>query len=97
MVVDGLPTDFLFCRVSGVRLDWELIPLTARMQPIQNVVEHLIERYRAYIPALGFAQKRTDIFIELFFGYTGRNSAHDWRLREEFFINHAALFSFSKV
>jgi len=50
--------------------------LTAGMQPIQDVVEDLVQRNLAYEPTFGSAQIGQDMGVELLFGYTGRDSAH---------------------
>jgi hypothetical protein len=55
------------------------------MQAIEDIVEHLVERYLAYEPALGLAHIRLDMFGKLFFGYTGGDSAHGCELLDESF------------
>lgn len=55
-------------RVLRVCVNGDPLPLAARVQTIQDVVENLVERNTAHITALGLAQVRIDMFVELFFG-----------------------------
>jgi len=55
-------------KVLWVWLNGKPLPLTARVEAIQNIVENLVERDAAHIPAFGLTQIRIDMFIELFFG-----------------------------
>lgn len=47
------------------------------MQPIQNVVEHLIQRNLARKTTVRRAQIGFDVLLELFFGQFGRDFAHN--------------------
>lgn len=47
------------------------------MQAIEDVVEHFDQRDLAYVASFGGRQQGSDMLIELFFGYTGRDSAHE--------------------
>jgi hypothetical protein len=65
------------------------------MQAIQDVVEHLVERYLAYEPAPGLAHIWLDMFRKLLFGYTDGDSAHGCELPDESFSSimmHYHLF-----
>jgi hypothetical protein len=46
------------------------------VQAVEDVVEDFDQRNLAYIASFGGTQQRSDMLIELFFGYTGRDSAH---------------------
>jgi hypothetical protein len=67
------------------------------MQPIQDVVEHLVKRDRTDIASFRLTQEWADMFLKLLFGYTDGDSAHGGVLRQEFFTYHAALSPFLKV
>ena len=47
------------------------------MQSIQDVVEDFDQRDLADVASFGRPQQRSDMLVELFFGYTGRDSAHE--------------------
>jgi hypothetical protein len=55
-------------KVLWVCINGDLLPLAACVHTIQNVIEDLVEWNAAYITALGLAQVRIDMFVELFFG-----------------------------
>jgi hypothetical protein len=46
------------------------------MPAVQDVIEHFVERYRAFIASFGRVQIGSNMVIELVFRYTGGNSAH---------------------
>lgn len=46
------------------------------MQAIEDVVEDFDQRNLAYVASFGRPQQRSDMLVELFFGYTGGDSAH---------------------
>jgi len=64
------------------------------MQPIQDVVEDLVQRNLAYEPTLGSTQIGQDMLIELLFGYTDRDSAHGISPLLRVFCSHDALSPF---
>ena len=51
-----------------IRVNWQAMPLTARVQTIQDIVEHFVERNLAFAAASGGIEVRSYVFIELFFG-----------------------------
>lgn len=60
------------------------------MQPVQDVVEDLVQRDLAYEPTFGRTQIGQDMGVELLFGYTGWDSAHGISPLLRFF-SHDAL------
>ncbi len=73
MVIYSVIADFFFFWVVRSPLNRQALPLATRMQSKQDVVEELVQLYLALVPAFRGSQVRSDMFIELFFGYTGRN------------------------
>jgi hypothetical protein len=59
------------------------------MQSIEDVVEDFDQRDLAYIAPFGGTQPRSDMLIELVFGYTGRDSAHGKLPLARFFFHDA--------
>jgi hypothetical protein len=53
-----------------------LLPLTAGVQAIQDIVEDFVERDFALVASLSGTQIRSNILLKLFFGYTDGDSAH---------------------
>jgi hypothetical protein len=47
------------------------------VQAVQDVVEDFDQRDLAYQASFGGVQQGSDVLIELIFGYTGRDSAHE--------------------
>lgn len=66
------------------------------MQAIEDIVEDLDQRDFAYVSSLGSAQQRADVLIELFFGYTDRDSAHGKPPLARFFLHDALSFLFNQ-
>ena len=64
--------------------------MTAGVQMIQDVIEDLDQGNLAFITSFGGAEKWSDMLIELFFGYTDRDSAHGKSPLDGFF-SHVAL------
>jgi hypothetical protein len=59
------------------------------VQAIEDVVEDFDQRDFAYVAPFGGTQQRSDMHIELFFGYTGRDSAHEKSPLARFFLHDA--------
>lgn len=69
------------------------------MQAIQDVVEHFVQGYRAFIASFGGVQIGSNMVIELFFRYTGRYSAHgcvSFSTRVNTTVLHYSLFEKSQ-
>jgi hypothetical protein len=64
------------------------------MQPVQNVVEHLITRNLTGKPSFSPAQVGINVFHKLFLGQFGRNFAHDGAT---FSANLAALLAVASI
>ena len=76
MVIHRPPTDFRFGWVVRVFSDGQFIPLTARVQSVQHIVEHLVQRDFAHEPSFRGTQQGQDMGLELILSYTRRDSAH---------------------
>jgi len=59
------------------------------MQAIEDVVEDFDQRNVAYVAPFGGTQQRSDVLIELFFSYTGGDSAHGKSPLARFFLHDA--------
>ena len=46
------------------------------MESVEDVVEDFDQGNLAYVASLGRPQQRSDMLVELFFGYTDGDSAH---------------------
>ncbi len=75
MVIDRPPTNFSDRWCRWVSFNRQFLPLATRMQSVQNIVEDLVQRDFAHIPAFCRSQTRQNFGSELFFSYTGRDSA----------------------
>lgn len=60
----------------GVEGNRKLLPLTARVQAVQDIVEHFVKGNFAFVASLRCTQRRSNILLKLFFGYTDWDSAH---------------------
>ena len=56
------------------------------MQPIEEVVENLVQRDLAYEPTFSRTQIGQDMCLELLFGYTGGDSAYGISPLQRFFL-----------
>ena len=78
MVGDGVRANLLLVRLLRVGGNRKRVPLTASLEPIQDVVEHAIEWNLANIAAFGGSQIRLDIGSKCFGRKLGRDTTHDW-------------------
>ena len=62
------------------------------MHTVQNVVEDFVECDPTFIASLRHADIGSNMLLELFFGYTDRDSAH-WSLPLVGFLTYDALSS----
>lgn len=67
------------------------------MQAIEDVVEDLDQRDLADVTPFGSSEERSDMLIKLFFGYTGRDSAHESPPLARFFSHDALSTALNQI
>jgi len=67
------------------------------MEAIEDVVEDFDQRNLAYIASFGRPQQRSDMLVELFFGYTDGDSAHGKSPLARLFFHDALSNSLNQI